>query len=247
MTTSQYLILAICGMLAGAINAAVGSGTMITYPALLSVGLPPVVANGTNTAGIFPGSISGAWVYRHRLRGRRRQLRNWAIGTTAGAALGALLVVVLPATVFEAVVPWLILSACVVVALQPLILRWSREWRASQNSVGAAVAGVGVYGGYFGAGQGIAYLAVLTAMDDDDVQQANATKQILMGCANAASAVVFALAGQVMWIPALVMGVCTLVGGAVGGGLAKRLPAWALRIVIVLVGLYATYKSFTGL
>lgn len=241
------MILAIFGVAAGAINAAVGAGTMITYPALLSIGLPPVVANGTNTLGIFPGAITGAWMYRHRLRGRRRQLTIWASGTAAGAVVGALLVVLLPAVVFASVVPWLILSACVVIGAQPLILKLTKDWSASPRTVGGAVSAVGIYGGYFGGGQGVAYLAVLTALHDDDVQLANAIKQVLMGFANAASAVVFICFGRVMWLPAIVMWFATLAGGAIGGGVAKRLPPWVLRIIIVLVGLYAAYVSFTKL
>ena len=247
MSLTDVLLLAIAGLAAGAINAAVGSGSLITYPALLSLGIPPVIANGTNCLGVVPGAIAGAWAYRDRLDGMWREEKGRIIAVAFGAVVGALLVVVLPSEVFDVVVPWLILSACVVVAIQPLIVRALKPQRRSARVANTTIGGIGIYGGYFGAGQGIGYLAALTLLDGDDVQQANGGKNVLAAASNGAAAAVFALAGMVLWLPALVICCGSLVGGFIGGSLAKKLPVWALRAVVVIVGLYAVLISFRSL
>jgi uncharacterized membrane protein YfcA len=246
VTGAELILLAVSGLFAGAINAAVGSGTLITYPALLSIGFSPVIANATNSLGMVPGAISGAWSYRAELANRRNELLRWSAATAAGAVVGAILVVILPAKVFAFVVPWLILSACLVIALQPLIVKSLARRQTSPRATAAAIGGVGLYGGYFGAGQGIASLAVLMSLAGDTIHRANAAKNVLAAVTNGTAATVFILAGRVVWLPALVIGAATLVGGFAGGGIARRLPAAWLRGLVILIGLYAVYISIRG-
>ncbi len=281
---TQWILLALAGVGAGAINAAVGSGTLLTYPALLATGLPPVAANATNCLGLVPGSTAAAWMYRDRLGGRSRMLAVLAIAAAVGGAVGAALVLVLPESVFEAVVPWLILTACVLVVANPVITRIlgrstapptaAEEQLPELPEIGAASDGtfeakvaadaaveghpsgrtlpspwavpasgaVGVYSGYFGAGQGIASMGVLTNLYDSDAQRSNAAKNVLAAFANGAAGAAFALSGHVVWVPALVIAVSSIVGGLAGGGIARRLPEPALRALVVAVGVYAAIR-----
>lgn len=238
-------LLGAVGLAAGAMNAAVGCGTLITYPVLLGLGLSPITANATNTFGIVPGSAMGALMYRRNLTGAGKTLLTVAAWTAAGAVLGAVLVLVFPASVFTAVVPWLIISVCVLLVLQPLLARQLRQPAvggqdgasapASPRWMPPAIGGVSIYGGYFGAGQQIAYLAIL-GLAHGNPHDANARKNVYGAVANASAAVVFAIAGRIELLPAVVLAVATLAGGTAGGGFARRLPAWALRTVIILVG-----------
>ena len=244
MNLSDSWLLVLAGLGAGMINAVVGSGTLITYPVLISLGIPPVVANGTNTLGLAPGAVAGAVAYRSHLRGRKSELLRWGLATAAGGAAGALLVVLLPAEVFTVLVPWLIAAAVLVIGVQPWLTRKLRG-RASANAITPTVALVGIYGGYFGAGQGVAFLAALGSLDNgDDLHRANAVKNVLAAAANGTAAVTFALAGLVDWIPALIIMAAAIPGGFLGGVLAKRLPQWVFRIVIICVGLLAAVQAF---
>ena len=222
----------------------VGAGTLITFPALLAAGAPPVVANGTNTLGLSFGAWSSAFAYRDELRGRAWILRPALIGSAVGALVGALLVVALPETVFESAVPWLILTATALVAIQPLVARRVRERdsgrRRNRAALTAAIAGSGVYGGYFGAGQGVLLMAVLGWLYDRSPQHANAAKNLFAATANITAALVFAVSGRVWWWAALVLAVSALAGGTVGARTARRLPPAALRVAVVVVGLVAT-------
>lgn len=247
LTAGQLALLALAGVAAGVVNAVVGSGTLITYPALIAVGVPPVVANGTNTTGLFPGSFSATWPYRDQLRARWRRLAPLA-GVSFGFAIGgALLVIVLPPSVFAAVVPWLIGVAVVLVAVQPWLSRRLSardEGRAGGDGppgVGllAAVAATGTYGGYFGAAQGVMLMAVLGLLDDSDPRRANGVKNLLASMANVAAAAVFVVTGRVVWPAVLAIAAGAVLGGYVGGHGAKRLPAWALRAAVVIVGVVA--------
>jgi len=238
-------LLIVTGTAAGAINAAVGSGSLLTYPALLSIGIPPVIANGTNTVGVVPGAVSGAWVYRGYLRERHLDFRRWLVAISIGSLVGTMLVVVFPAKVFAAIVPWLILAACVSILVQPLILKWAKSSKHSERALTPAIGGVGIYAGYFGAALGIALLAVLGSLEGGDVHRSNAMKNALAVAANGVSGAVFILAGKVLIIPALIIGVSAMVGGLVGGGLAKRMPPAVLKAIILAVGLYAVVLSFS--
>jgi uncharacterized membrane protein YfcA len=244
----NLLLLAGAGVVAGAVNAAVGSGTLLTYPLLLASGLPPVVANGTNSLGVAPGGLSAAWVYRGELEGRSAQVRVMALTGCVGAVVGALLVIALPARVFEVVVPWLILSACALVLVQPTLQRWLRSRGIDPTSLPRralipVLLGIGVYAGYFGAAQGVILMAALGTMYDTDLQRSNAVKNIVGGLSNVLAAGVFALAGVVMWAPALALAVGATVGGLIGAPFARRLPEPVLRGLIVAVGLVAATVS----
>jgi uncharacterized protein len=236
-----FLLLAAAGFAGGFINAAVGSGTLITYPALLAAGIAPVAANGTNTAGLSPGSFSSAWAYRLELRDRLRRLRWPIVATVVGAALGSALVVTLPARVFTSLVPWLVGTATVLMAVQPLLARKVKEHPQHRNHrVWPWTGLVGVYGGYFGAAQGVMYMAVLGLVYDSDPQRSNGAKNILAACANITAAVVFAVSGSVVWLAALAIAVGSIPGGYVGGRLARKLPGYVLRGLVVVIGIGAT-------
>ena len=244
----NLLLLAGAGVLAGAVNGVVGSGTLLTYPVLLAAGLPPVVANGTNSVGLAPGSAMAAWLYRDELAGRRALVRVLASAAAVGAIIGAALVLALPASVFERVVPWLIVLACVLVVAQPriggaLTARGLDPATFPRRALVPVVLVVGVYAGYFGAAQGILLMAVLATLYDVSLQRSNAVKNVLQGAANAAAAIVFIVAGVVSWPAALALGAGSLVGGSVGAPLARRLPDAVLRGVIVAVGLVAAGVS----
>lgn len=244
----NLVLLAGAGVLAGAFNAVVGSGTLLTYPVLLAAGLPPVVANATNSLGLAPGNAMAAWVYRDELAGRGRLVRVLGLTVALGALIGAGLVLALPASVFERVVPWLIVVACAMVVVQPRLVRALATRGIDPTSLPRralipALFVVGVYAGYFGAAQGILLMAALATLYDVSLQRSNAAKNVLQGVSNTAAAVVFALAGVVSWPAALALGTGSIVGGLVGAPLARRLPDPVLRGVIVAVGLLAAGVS----
>jgi uncharacterized membrane protein YfcA len=245
----ELLLLLGAGIVAGAMNAAVGSGTLVTYPLLLAYGLPPVIANGTNTAGIAPGNVAGAWSYRTQLAGRRRTVVRLALVIGVGAALGATLVVTLPSSVFERLVPWLILVACLLVLVQPRLTRMLRErgvdpTRLPRRTLVPVLLVIGIYAGYFGAAQGIVLIAALTTLFDADLQRSNAVKNVLQGISNGIAGIVFALAGSVDWAAAIAVGAGAILGGFIGAPFASRLPDPALRGLIVAIGLAAAVISF---
>jgi uncharacterized protein len=239
MTGQEVVWLFAAGFAAGGVNAAVGSGTLITFPTLLAMGVPPVLANGTNCLGLVPGSASGAYAFRDVLSGR---VWRWAAIVAAAAVAGALLVLVLPSEVFTAAVPWLILLAVALVAAQPFVLKHLPP--PSPRSSAVAMSASGFYGGYFGAGQGIAFLAALTASGVSSIHEANGAKNVLAGVANASAAVIFVIGGQVLWSAAAVLAVSSLLGGWLGGRITRRLPPAALRALVIVVGLVAAGTAF---
>jgi hypothetical protein len=241
MQAHEIVALLGAGFAAGAVNAAVGSGTLITFPTLLALGVPPVLANGTNCLGLVPGSASGAYAFRDVLHSR---VWGWAAVVAVCAMAGALTVLVLPSEVFAAAVPWLILLAVALVALQPLIKAHLPV--PSRRTSGAAMAGSGFYGGYFGAGQGIAFLAALSASGVRSIHEANGAKNVLAGVANASAAVVFMVGGEILYGAAAVLAVSSLVGGLFGGKLTRRMPDAALRALVVVVGLVAAGFAMLG-
>lgn len=240
-TVVQLALLVLAGCAGGAINAAVGSGTLIVYPVLLAVGIPPVPANATNTTGLSIGSFSSAWAYREELRDRMRILRWPLVATVIGAGVGATLVVALPERVFTSLVPWLVGMATLLVAVQPLVVRWTKGHRQpGEHVLWPWTGALGTYGGYFGAAQGVMYMAVLGVLYDESTQHSNAAKNLLAAAANVTAAVVFALAGATVWIAAVAVALGALVGGYVGGRLARKLPNSVLRALVVLIGIGAT-------
>jgi uncharacterized membrane protein YfcA len=236
------------GFAAGTINTIVGSGSLITFPTLLAFGYPPVVANVSNTVGLVPGSLSGAWGYRKELAGQGRRLIRLGTASGLGGLSGALLLLVLPASAFKAIVPALIILACMLVVFQPAIARRleARRRKALPADGGllllAGLFGAGLYGGYFGAAQGVLLLGIMGLALRDDLQRINAAKNVLAAIVNGVAAVLFIVVAHVAWRPALLLAVGSTIGGQVGAKAGRRLPAGALRAIIVVVGIVAVVR-----
>ncbi|HEX5862343.1 MAG TPA: sulfite exporter TauE/SafE family protein [Nocardioides sp.] len=254
MTGLEVAAVLLAGVAAGTINTVVGSGTLITFPTLLALGVPPVTANVSNTVGLVPGSLSGAVGYRRELAGQRGRLLRLAPASVLGAIAGAVLLLVLPASAFDAIVPVLIGVGVVLVVTGPAIQRRvaaRHEARGGIPDHGAAwvwpaVAGAGVYGGYFGAAQGVLLMAILGIGVDDDLQRHNATKNVLALLVNGVAALVFIAVADVDWTVAGLIAVGSVVGGQIGAGVGRRLPAGLLRAVIVVVGIVALAVFLRG-
>ena len=248
MPAAHALIIVAVGLAAGTINTIVGSGSLITFPTLLALGYAPVVANVSNTVGLVTGSISGAVGYRRELEGQGARVRTLGVASTAGGLSGGILLLVLPGSVFRSVVPVLILVACALVALQPRLTRGvaTRRDGPARPSGGpllfAAVFATGVYGGYFGAAQGVILIALLGIFVDDDLQRLNALKNVLAALVNGVAAVLFIVFAHVAWVPALLLAAGAIVGGQLGARLGRRIPAQWLRAVIVVVGVVVAVR-----
>jgi uncharacterized protein len=236
------LVLA-AGVFAGAINTVVGSGTLVTFPVLLAVGYGPVVANVSNTLGLVPGSVSGAIGYRAELAGQRRRILVLGSASLLGGIAGAVLLLSLPGSAFEAIVPVLIALALVLVVLQPRLARALAARRPARPHGGpplwAGVFGTGVYGGYFGAAQGVILLALCGIAIPEDLQRLNALKNVLAALVNGVAAVVFVFFATVAWLPALLLAVGSAAGGQLGAKIGRSLSPAVLRGVIVVVGVAA--------
>jgi uncharacterized protein len=243
MSVLEALAIVGVGLAAGTINTIVGSGSLITFPTLLAFGFTPVVANVSNTVGLVPGSLSGAIAYRSELRGQRPRLLVLGVASVAGGVSGAVLLLVLPGSVFRQVVPALILIACVLVALQPRLSAHLSENRDRHAHGGPALFGsvflTGVYGGYFGAAQGVILLSLLGIFFADDLQRLNAAKNVLAFLVNGVAALLFMVFAHIAWEAAGLLAAGSVVGGQVGGIVGRRLPAPLLRVVIIAVGVSA--------
>ena len=241
------LLLAVAGagFVAGALNAVAGSGSLLTFPTLLALGYSPVVANVSNTVGLFAGNVSGVVGYRRELAGRWRVALTLASCSLVGGLAGAALLLALPPVVFKLLVPALILLAIALLLLQPRLARRraSRPPRRSGRlALWAAMFGTGVYGGYFGAAQGVMFMAALGVYLDESLQRLTGMKNVLASTANGAAAVVFIIYAHVAWEPALVIAGSSLLGGQLGAGFGRKLPAPVLRAIIVGGGLAAVVK-----
>jgi uncharacterized protein len=235
------------GLAAGTINTIVGSGSLISFPTLLALGYGPVVANVSNTIGLVPGSISGTVGYRRELAGQGARVRALAAASVTGGLTGGILLLVLPGSVFRRVVPILILVACVLVALQPRLARRAAERSGQRHEHGGPVLfltifGTGIYGGYFGAAQGVILIALLGIFLDDSLQRLNAAKNFLAALVNGVAAVLFIVAAEVAWGAALVLALGATAGGQVGASIGRRIPAPLLRVVIIVVGTAVAVK-----
>lgn len=244
MTWVEVVAVLAAGLAAGTINAVVGSGSLITFPTLLAVGYPPVQANLSNTVGLSLGQSSAAVGYRAELRGQGRRLVRLGIASLLGAVTGGLLLLRLPEEIFEAVVPVLIVVACVLVVVQPRIARWVAA-RRSQPEHGGVPLFVGVllgsvYGGYFGAAQGVILIALLGIFLQEGLQRLNGAKNVCGAVVNIAAAVLFMIIAPVAWIPAGLIAGGSIVGGQLGAHFGRKLPPVVLRAVIVVVGAVAT-------
>lgn len=281
------------GIAAGTINVVVGSGTLITFPTLLAFNFPPVLANVSNNIGLIPGSVTGAYGYRAELRGQRGRLLSLSSASLLGGLVGAILLLVLPAGAFGAIVPTLICLALVMVVAQPRLANWvarrqqarvpgppvsagpvpagpgpadqvpadqvpAGQVPAGQESAGQPAAGqsperigpvlwflvfcTGLYGGYFGAAQGVLLIGLLGVALNDTLQRINGTKNVLAALVNGIAGVVFILVSHVDWAAAGLIALGSVIGGLIGARVGRKLSPWALRIVIICVGIAALVK-----
>lgn len=244
----------LAGVAAGAVNTIVGSGSLITFPTLLAVGYSPLVANVSNTIGLVPGSLSGVVGYRREMVGQRRRAVPLLVAGGLGGLTGALLLLVLPAEAFARIVPVLILVACGLVIVQPRLSRWVAERRRDagrDETQGGLVLTLGVYltgiyGGYFGAAQGVILIALLAILIADDLQRLNGLKNALAMVINAVAAVLFIAVAPVAWLPALLIAVGSTAGGQIGATVGRRLSPLILRSVIVVIGVAVAVKLLVG-
>lgn len=250
MSLTDFLIILAAGCGAGTINAVVGSGSLITFPTLVALGYPPLVANVSNNIGLVPGSISGVYGYRRELHGQRSRLQRLVPSSVLGGLTGATLLLMLPSEVFQNVVVVLIAIALVLVVAQP----WLSRRLAARRGAGvhghhdvtlglaALVFGAGVYGGYFGAAQGIILIALLGIFLDDDLQRLNAAKNVLAGSVNAVASIVFITTTHVDWKVVGTIAVGSTIGGQIGATVGRRLDPRMLRAAIVVVGVSALVR-----
>ena len=245
------------GLAAGTINAVVGSGTLITFPMLLAFNYPPVLANVSNNVGLVPGVFSGVHGYRAELRGQRERATVLGAASVCGGLVGAVLLLVLPASAFKAIVPVLIGVALVMVVVQPWLAKWvaarQRDRQAQRGRLMKSDAEVGpllwllvfctgIYGGYFGAAQGVLLIGLLGIALNDGLQRINAVKNVLAGLVNAVAAIIFIAFSHVAWGAAGLIAVGSVLGGQVGARVGRRLEPWALRLLIICVGTAAMVK-----
>jgi uncharacterized membrane protein YfcA len=272
----QAIAIFAAGLAAGTINTVVGSGTLITFPTLLAFGYPPVLANVSNNMGLVPGVASGVYAYRAELKGQRRRLIRLGTASLCGGLVGAILLLVLPAGAFKAIVPVLIGIALVMVIFQPRLSEWVAAREAARAGTtaeapdsgagGPSAVGVvapaaqetalqvggpvlwvlvflsGVYGGYFGAAQGVLLLGLMGVAFTDSMQRINAVKNVLAGLVNGIAAIVFVLATHIDWGAAGLIAAGAILGGQFGARIGRKLPPWGLRVLIVCVGIAALLK-----
>ncbi|AXG77145.1 sulfite exporter TauE/SafE family protein [Streptomyces paludis] len=248
MTIWEMLAVFVAGISAGTINTIVGSGTLITFPVLLATGLPPVTATVSNALGLIPGSISGAIGYRAELAGQRDRILRLSVAALIGGFTGATLLLLLPSSAFETIVPVLVTLALVLVIIQPRLAAAVQARRertgtsASANGGPLLLAGIlcaSVYGGYFTAAQGIIYLSLMGMLVDDSMQRLNAAKNVLAAVVNSVAALFFLFVADFDWTAVVLIAVGSALGGQLGAKVGRRLPPTALRALVVLVGVVA--------
>jgi uncharacterized membrane protein YfcA len=247
MSVLEVCLLLLAAFAAGTINAIVGSGSLITFPTLLAIGYAPVVANVSNTIGITFGAMSGAVGYRRELGGQKHRVRVLASASLLGGITGGVLLLTLPSSVFDAVIPVLILGACVLVVLQPRISASVSARRTEPVEHGGLPLWIGifltgVYGGYFGAAQGVILISLLGIFIADTLQRLNGVKNVLALVANGVAAILFVLVADVAWEVVVIVAVGSVVGGQVGAHVGRRLSPRVLRAVVVVIGVVAAVK-----
>lgn len=250
MTASHWILLALGGFGAGAMNAIAGGGTFLSFPALLAIGLPPVTANASNSVALWPASLASAWAYRRELARYRRHLPRLTLAAFLGGALGGGLLLVTSNALFARLVPWLLLTATLLFALAPRINRWLEARRRAGPRHTLGWGGtifqllVSVYGGFFGAGMGIVMIAAIAMQGIEDLNEINALKNWLSAVIYSVAALTFTLGGAVSWPHTLVVLLAAAAGGYLAGRIARRLPAIWLRRFILLVGTALTLYYF---
>ncbi|MEV0947907.1 sulfite exporter TauE/SafE family protein [Rhodococcus sp. NPDC049939] len=252
MTSIEAIAILVAGVGAGAINAVVGSGTLITFPTLVAFGFPPVTATMSNAVGLVAGGVSGTWGYRRELVGQGPRLRWQIPASLCGAVLGSWLLVQLPAAVFELVVPVLLVISLTLVMLQPKIQAWARQ--RSSHEAGLSTTrltlltvgtfAVGVYGGYFTAAQGILFMGVMGAILPESIQRMNGAKNLLALIVNIVAATTYTLVAfdRINWAVAGLIAAGSLLGGVLGARYGRRLSPNALRGAIVVVGVVGLWR-----
>ena len=239
------------GVFAGGINTIVGSGTLVTFPVLLFLGFPPLTANVSNNIGLVAGGITGSYGYRQELTGQSATLRRMMPLSFVGSVIGAGLLLVLPADAFRAIVPVLILIALVLVVIGPRLQKHAADraedgpvpsWHRWAIGVGVLVAGM--YGGYFGAAQGVLLMGILSALSSEPLQRLNAYKNVLSLVVNLVAAVMFILFARehVTWLIVVLIGLGSFLGGIIGAKVGRRIPPNALRGLIIVIGVVAVVK-----
>ena len=250
MTPLDAVAIAGAGVAAGTINTIVGSGSLVTFPTLVALGFPPVIANVSNTVGLVPGSASGTLGYRRELAGQGRRVLRLGAAATLGGLTGGLLLLALPASAFERIVPFLILLACILVALQPRLSRAliARRPAGAEHSreLAALVYLTAIYGGYFGAAQSVILIALLAIFVPDDLQRLNGLKNLLALIVNAVAAILFILIAPVAWDAAALIAIGSIAGGQIGAAVGRRLSPLVLRTVIVVVGTIVAARMLAG-
>ncbi len=244
MTFWEGVLVLVAGIWAGTINTVVGSGTLVTFPVLLGVGLAPVTANVSNTVGLFPGSFTGAIGYRRELAGQGRRIVLLGVASLIGAVVGALLLLQLPPGAFKAIVPALIVLALLLVVFGKRLNAWlAAHGRGASQTITVplwiGVLGTGVYGGYFGAAQGVLLMALLGLFLADSLQRQNGLKNVLAGVVNFVAAIVFVLTTHIDWAAAGLVAAGSVIGGLLGARIGRRLSPTVLRATIVVVGVAA--------
>jgi uncharacterized membrane protein YfcA len=247
--TPTLLLVTLAAAVGGAMNAIAGGGTLVTFPAIVALGIPPLIANATSTVALWPGAVGSMWGYRKELKGAGAWAIRFAPPSLLGGGLGAGLLLRTPAESFERIVPFLVLGATLLFLVQRPLMRWLRLGRNSEPGQKAEEPAtppwsfvifqfaVGVYGGYFGAGIGILMLAVLGLMGFRNIHRMNGLKNWGGLCMNAVAATMFALSGIVNWPVALAMAVGGLLGGYGGSRLAQAVGQERVRAAVVVIGL----------
>lgn len=248
MTWWHAVAIAVAGLWAGTINTIVGSGTLVTFPVLVALGYPPVTATTSNAIGLISGTITGAYGYRHELAGQRQRLIRYAVASFLGAITGAMLLLSLPHSAFEVVVPALVGISVLLVVAQPLVVK---RLRARTTAPGprpllyVLIYLVGVYGGYFTAAQGIMLVGVMGLLLTDSLQRLNAFKNALAAVVNLVAGAIYAVIAPISWPVVAVLTVSSTFGALIGAKIGRKLPPTALRVVIAVIGVAAIVRLLT--
>jgi uncharacterized protein len=249
VTGTEQLVVLAAGLGAGVLTTTVGVASLLSFPVLIALGIPPVVANASNTVGLVPGALSGSFGYRAELREEPAVTVRVLLTCAVGAVAGAVLLLALPSTVFESVAPWLILFACLLVGVQPTVSGWVRRRRSGgqahvpRRSMSPATTFfallTGTYGGYFGAGAGVMMVAVLGLGLDLELRVVNALKTLALLAANLVATLIFVVVADLDWAVIGLLATGSVVGGYVGARIGRRLPPTVFRLLVVAAGVVA--------
>ena len=246
MSLVDILIVAAAGIIAGTVNVLAGAGSLLTYPILIAVGLPPLAANVTNDLGVIPGNASGMVGVREDLRGQRGMLWRLVPRAIVGSLIGGILLLVAPSSAFGWISPPLLLLASLLTLAQPALIRRAQSAHLhSRAMLNRAIELNAVYGGYFGTGIGLIFMATLGIFVDDTTPRLNALKTVLQLVSNAIAGILFIFAAPVHWSLAIALGAGTVVGGQLGARASKRVSPAGLRAIVAVIGILASAWLFT--